>query len=260
MALIAENISFSYDKKLILDNINVSIKTGNLYGFLGKNGSGKTTLLKILNGLLVPNKGCVFLKHDDSSMNIHKSSRKIISKQVGFVPQEHRGVFPYPVLEMVVMGRNPHLSYFSRPKDEDYDISIQALKAIGIEYLLEKNFMEISGGEKQLVLIARVIAQGAKYLILDEPTSHLDFKNQYQIMKHVKEICKQLNVAAIMSMHDPNLAVSFADYILMLKDGKLMSEGPTKQIMNKNNLSSLYGFNVEVNHTNDGRCFILAET
>src|SRR5690554_888986 len=188
MALIAENISFAYDKKTILDQISVNIESGKFYGFLGRNGSGKTTLLKILNGLLVPREGRVWIQNNNEKINVHSSSRKIVSKEIGFVPQEHRGVFPYPVLEMVVMGRNPHLNYFSKPKDDDYEEAFQALKSIGIDHLASKHFTELSGGEKQLVLIARVIAQGAKYLILDEPTSHLDFKNQYQILRLVKKV------------------------------------------------------------------------
>lgn len=260
MALIAENISFAYDKRLILDGINIKVEPGNFYGFLGKNGSGKTTLLKILNGILVPKKGKVWIQDEDKNLDILSSSRKIISKEIGFVPQEHRGVFPYPVIEMVVMGRNPHLDFFSKPKDEDYEIAIDALKAIGIEYLTYKNFTELSGGEKQMVLVARVIAQGAKYLILDEPTSHLDFKNQYQILRLIKRVCKERNVAAILSMHDPNLTVNFADYILMLKDGQIMQEGYTKEVMTDELLSSLYEINVEVNYAKDGRYYILAET
>lgn len=262
MALIIDDVTFSYDKKAtepLLKNIKMSIKPGHLYGFLGRNGSGKTTLLKIINGLLKPQSGEIYIEKPGSQINIFKDSRRIIAKEIGYVPQDHRGVFPYPVLEMVVMGRNPHMSYLARPKEADYEIAIKALEAIGIQYLMDKNFMEISGGERQLVLIARVIAQGAKYLILDEPTSHLDFKNQYQILRHVKRICQEYNVAAIMSMHDPNLAISFSDYIYMLKEGKILTEGQTVEVMTEQNLSALYNFDISIYEATAERSFILAE-
>lgn len=263
MALIIDDITFSYHKKdshPLLRNINMEIQPGNLYGFLGRNGSGKTTLLKVVNGLLTPQQGRVYIEKNGGEIDVLHGSRREISKEIGFVPQDHKGAFPYPVIEMVVMGRNPHLDFFSRPKEEDYEIARNALESIGIMYLMDKDFTEISGGERQLVLIARVIAQGAKYLILDEPTSHLDFKNQYQILKHVKRICKENNVAAIMSMHDPNLAVSFADYIYMLKDGEILTKGSTSDIMTKDNLSALYNFDITIHQTKDNRPFILAET
>jgi iron complex transport system ATP-binding protein len=252
-----EHISFSYHNKLVIDDIDVTIQPGKIYGFLGRNGSGKTTMLKVLNGLLKPQKGSVTVETASKALNIYKHSKALIAKEIGFVPQESRGVFPYRVLEMVVMGRNPHLGYFERPKDEDYEVAMEALRLIGIDHLSEKNFMEISGGERQLVLIARVIAQGVKYLILDEPTSHLDFNNQHQIMKLVKKISKERNVAAIMAIHDPNLAITFADYILMLKNGKLMAEGTVEEVMTEDNLRTLYDMDINIKGLSDERLYVL---
>lgn len=240
----AKNMAFSYHSREILKDVSVLIEPGKVYGFLGRNGSGKTTMLKLLNGLLKPDKGEVLIEADGITLDIHRDSKAAIAKYLGFVPQENRGIFPYRVLEMVVMGRNPHLRYLERPKDDDYEIARDALATIGIEYLWNKNFMEISGGERQMVLMARVIAQGARYLILDEPTSHLDFKNQHQILQLVKRISNEHNVAAIMAMHDPNLALSVTDYILMLKDGEIMAEGRPHEVMTEENLQSLYDMGV----------------
>ncbi|OEF95904.1 ABC transporter ATP-binding protein [Desulfuribacillus alkaliarsenatis] len=255
--IVGTNITFSYQNHPILSGINVTIEPGKIYGFLGRNGSGKTTMLRVINGLLKPQHGDVKIHTDTKTLDVHKESRALIAKEIGFVPQEHRGVFPYRVLEMVVMGRNPHLGYFERPKDEDYQEAIKALQDIGIQHLWDKSFMEISGGERQMVLIARVIAQGAKYLILDEPTSHLDFKNQHQILQLVKNISRERQVAAIMAMHDPNLAVCFADHILMLKHGRLMAEGAVDHVMTEVNLKQLYDMNIDLSGLPCGRKYVL---
>lgn len=257
----ARDIVFAYNKRLkpVINGLDVTIEPGKVYGFLGRNGSGKTTMLKVLNGLHIPQEGVVTVdsSNEDREYNVHKDAKADIAREIGFVPQESRGVFPYQVLEMVVMGRNPHLSYLQRPSARDYEIAYEALKEIEIEYLWDKDFMEISGGERQLVLIARVIAQGARYLILDEPTSHLDFKNQYQIMELVKRVSLERNVATIMAIHDPNLAITFADYILMLKHGKLMAEGPTDEIMTEENLSDLYEMKITLKHVEGEKPFVL---
>lgn len=257
----ARDIVFAYQKGLepVIKGLDVTIEPGKVYGFLGRNGSGKTTMLKVLNGLHKPQEGLVTVDSTETGqeLNVHKDSKPAIAREIGFVPQDSRGVFPYQVLEMVVMGRNPHLSYLERPSDEDYEIAYQALKEIDVDYLWDKDFMEISGGERQLVLIARVIAQGARYLILDEPTSHLDFKNQYQIMELVKRVSIERKVATIMAIHDPNLAISFADYILMLKDGRLMAEGLTSDVMTEDNLSELYEMKISLKQIDGDRPYIL---
>jgi len=133
-----------------------------------------------------------------------------------FVPQEHNGVFPYTVLDMVVMGRNPYLNIFARPKRKDYIIAEEALDMIGMLHLREQCYMEISGGERQMVFLARAIAQEASYFVMDEPTSHLDFCNQHEIIKTLRRIVKEWGCGVITAIHDPNLTMVFADEVLMI--------------------------------------------
>ncbi len=252
MAIEAHELSFAFGRKLIIKNCSFRIERGKVYAILGRNGSGKTTLLRLLNGTLKPEQGTVLVE----SLDVRKSSSKTIARILGFVPQEHNGVFPYRVLDMVVMGRNPHLSLFARPGKKDYKIAEEALDMVGVWELKERSYMEISGGEKQMVFLARAIAQEASYFILDEPTSHLDFCNQRGIMTALRSIVKTNDCAAIIAMHDPNLTLDFADEVLMLKDGSLFKEGQGKEIMNAENLSYLYDMDIKIAKLEAGRQYI----
>lgn len=252
MAIEAFDLTFAFDKKIIIKDCSFRIEKGKVYSILGRNGSGKTTLLRLLNGILKPDRGRVLVEN----LDIRKSSSKTIARILGFVPQEHNGVFPYSVLDMVVMGRNPHLSTFARPGKNDYKIAEEALDMVGISGLKERSYMEISGGEKQMVFLARAIAQEARYFILDEPTSHLDFCNQRGIMTALRSIVKIRDCSAIIAMHDPNLTLDFADEVLMLKDGILFKEGQGQEIMTADNLSYLYDMDIKIGRLEAGRQFI----
>jgi len=247
-----EDVYFQYRLQKVIDGCSFKLEQGKIYCLLGKNGSGKSTIIKILNGIIKADKGTILMNGKD----INNLSKKEKASIIGYVPQNHSGFFNYSVLDMVVMGRNPHKDFFQQPKSEDYKIAEEALNMIEISYLKERFFNELSGGEKQLVLIARVIAQDTKFLLLDEPTSHLDFYYQHQVLKAIKRIVKEKNISVLMAMHDPNLTVLFGDYIYMLKEGKIQNEGTVDKIMNKETLSSLYGMNIVVDNISNKKKII----
>jgi len=142
--------------------------------------------------------------------------------------------------------RNPYLNFFARPKENDYLLAEEALDMLGIHHLRNKCYMEISGGERQMVFLARAITQEASYYIMDEPTSHLDFYNQHEIMKILRRIVKERGCGVIVAMHDPNLTMSFADKVLMIKKGRILKKGPADEVITAESLGDLYGMNLNI--------------
>lgn len=243
MTVEVNNIVFGYrEGHAVIDGCSFNLERRKIYCILGPNGSGKTTLLKVLNGTLKPRRGRVLVNGQD----IHRLSKRAAAQLMAFLPQEHHGVFPYSVLDMVVMGRNAHLSLLGRPQRKDYRLAEEALEVIGIGYLKDKCYMEISGGERQMVFLARAITQEASYFVMDEPTAHLDFNNQYKITRVLRQIVRERGCSLITAMHDPNLALSFADEILMLKKGRLLKAGPAVEIMTAENLARLYEMDLKI--------------
>ena len=155
-------------------------------------------------------------------------------------------MFSLYCVEMVVMGRNPYLSVFVEAAEKDYLIAEEALDMLGISYLRDQCYMEISGGERQMVFLARAIAQEAAYFIMDEPTSHLDFYNQHGIMNGLRRIVEERGCCVIIAMHDPNLTMAFSDEVLMIKQGQLLKEGLAKEVMTADNLGDLYDMNLKI--------------
>ena len=196
-----KDVSFSYEKDspIVFENINFSIEKGDVLCILGPNGTGKTTLIKTLNGLHKVNSGEILL----NGTNIKELSFNEIAKLVGYIPQGHVPSFPFNVFDVVLMGRSPYLSITSSPKERDREIAMNALETLGIEDLKDKPYTNLSGGERQLVFLARVLAQEPDLLILDEPTNHLDFGNQIKLLEIIEQLSK-LGLAVIMSSHYPD--------------------------------------------------------
>jgi iron complex transport system ATP-binding protein len=236
MSLCCLNISFCYDARKILDSISFEVKRGVLCVILGPNGSGKTTLLHCLNGILSPDKGRVIV----DGINILKLSQLEKARYVSMMPQEHTEIFPFNVLDLVVMGRTPFLKMYQTPQADDYRQALDVLTALNAAHLARRNFNQLSGGEKQITLLARALVQNAETLLLDEPTNHLDFKNQYLLLNHVKNICRKQGARVVATVHNPNLAIIFADQVIMLKRGRVLAQGPTLEVMTEENVSSLY--------------------
>lgn len=233
--------AFSYGGRPVWQNLNLSVKKGELLCLLGANGCGKTTLLNCIHGDLRLAKGQIRLK----GTPIHRMPSIRIARQIGVVFQEHATSFPYSVLDVVLMGRGPHLSMFESPSETDREIAVTCLKNMGILRLRDKKFTQISGGEKQLVLIARTLAQKPEVILMDEPTSSLDFKNQALVLGIIRKLTR-LGLTIIMTSHFPNHALLCADRVALMNHGTLVGIGDTHAVMTENNLQQTYEIDVKI--------------
>ena len=218
-----DHLYFSYAGKPILQGIHLQIEEGSFTVFLGPNGSGKTTLLKLIAGILEPTSGRITVYGEGlNEMPLRKRAR-----QVGYLAQQQQIIFPFLTEDVVLTGRAGGIRF--QPKTEDIDAAVQAMKDVGISHLLHKPFTELSGGEQQLVMIARVVAQNPKLLLLDEPTSHLDLHYQARVLRFIQEWkANGHTVAAV--LHDPNHALITADRIVLLKQGRIVGQGGPGEI------------------------------
>ena len=245
-----KNISFSYDKDspAVFENISFSIEKGDVLCVLGPNGTGKTTLIKCINGLHKVNEGEVYL----NGANIQNLSFRDISRTVGYIPQGHVPSFPFTVFDVVLMGRSPYVNITSSPKEKDREIAMNALETLGIEDLKDKPYTNLSGGERQLVFLARVLAQEPDLLILDEPTNHLDFGNQIKLLEIIEQLSK-LGLAVIMSSHYPDHAFLAASKVAIMKDKGFIDIGAPDDVLSEENLKKAYGIDVKLMELDDGR-------
>ncbi len=236
-----EQLLFAYGKEsTVLEEVSFGVERGEIFSILGPNGSGKTTLLKCLNGLLKTSSGSIRLK----DIEVTKLSPVEIARHMAYVPQVHRPVFSYTVLDVVLMGRNPYIGDFSVPSKEDIEVARSKLEILGISGLEDRYYTDLSGGEIQLVLLARALAQEPEVLLLDEPISHLDFRNQIHVMKVVRKLSEREGITVVMTMHDPNYSMIFSDRVMYLKSGRLLGIDNPREGINKKCLEKLY--NVEI--------------
>jgi iron complex transport system ATP-binding protein len=237
-AIIVNNLSFAYNGSHVLSEVNTDIETGKLTFILGKNGSGKSTFLRILAGLLPYQTGNVHILGNDNSKLSFAERAKII----GFLNQQHKAVFPFSVEEVVLTGRAGYINFI--PKENDKQVAYNALEKIGIIHLRNRIYTELSGGEQQLVMIARVLAQNPKVLLLDEPTSHLDFSNQSHLLALLKKLANEgLTIVAV--LHDPNLAFLYGDDFLFVKDKQVIRSASNIDAWNVDFLKTIYHGNIE---------------
>ncbi|MEM2849436.1 MAG: ABC transporter ATP-binding protein [Candidatus Bathyarchaeia archaeon] len=236
------DLYFSYPTgKDVVKGVSFKVESGDIFCILGPNGCGKTTLLKCLCGILKPTKGSIFLDGVEAT----SMSRAEYAKIVAYLPQEHRSFLPYRVLDFVVMGRAPHLNIFSTPSDKDYRIAEEALKEVGTYHLKDRLYVELSGGEKQLVLIARALAQQPKILLLDEPTSQLDLKNQAIVLKVLSRLAR-LGLIIIMTTHFPTHAFLHSSHVGLMMAGRFLVMGEPEQVITEENLKKAYDVDVKV--------------
>ncbi len=237
-----DNVAFAYDnKKDVFTGISLSIETGDLLCLLGPNGAGKTTLFKTLLGLLKPQLGQIYL----NERNISDWSRKKLAHFMGYVPQSHIPPFPYSVMDIVLMGRTAHLRNYASPNRQDKKIAQESLDTLGISHLRKANYAEISGGERQLALIARALTQQPQFLVLDEPTSNLDFGNQVKVLNCIKLLADQ-GLGVIMSSHFPDDAFQYATKVALLKDGQIQRRGRPEEVLTEENLRQIYNVDIKI--------------
>lgn len=236
-----KNISFSYDGEEIFSNISFSIDKGDVLCILGPNGTGKTTLIKCLNGLHEIDSGEISI----NGKNIKKLSFREISRHIGYIPQSHVPSFPFKVIDVVVMGRAPYLNLMDSPKKEDIEIATNSLKTLGIEYLKDKEYTNLSGGERQLVFLARILCQQPDILILDEPTSHLDFGNQIKLLEIIDKLAAS-GLSIIMSSHFPDHAFLSSNKVAIMKDKRFIDFGSPDEVVTEDNLKKAYSIDVKL--------------
>ncbi len=248
MALIdMRQLSFSYRHREVLSGIDLSVSEGSVLALLGPNGSGKTTLLKLMIGLLKPASGNVRLNGRD----IHAMPQRELARNLAYVPQVHREAFAYRVFDVVLMGRMPHKSFFSRYGKADHKIAAEALEKLGIEHLADRPYTEISGGERQLALIARAMAQGARVFVMDEPTNGLDYGNQVRLLERLKALSAD-GYTFVFSTHHPDHAMAVADRVVMMRKGVIAHDGVVAETVNQASLKDLYNVDVRMYPVEEG--------
>jgi iron complex transport system ATP-binding protein len=242
-----DNATFSYDgKRNIFENISFSVDKGDVFCILGPNGTGKSTLLRCLCGLYKLKAGSITVDGKD----IARMGPAKLAKKIGFIPQIHTPTFPYTVLEVVIMGRTPHLNMLASPSDKDYDIAEEAIKTIGIESIKDKPYTELSGGQMQMVLLARVLAQEPEILLLDEPTSHLDIGNQIHTIEIVRMLADK-GLSLIMTSHFPDHAFLSSNKVGIMKDGIFIQMGRADEVVTEENLKKAYGTEIRIVYIGD---------
>ncbi len=244
--LSCRNLGFSYQKKKILENICLNFYPGEFVALLGRNGAGKSTLLSCLSGLLTAEFDYLTIEEVDLST----AGRRAVARNLSYVPQEHENMFPFSVLDVVVMGRTVFLGSFGAPGSEDYQMAKNVLAELDISNLAKRVYNTLSGGEKQLVLLARALVQTRKIIFLDEPTNHLDYKNRYHMLAQLRGLSRNHGSCVVACLHDPNHALLFADRVILLQEGRVLVEGQTKEVLSSEAVSQLYGIaTLQDNHS-----------
>ncbi len=234
-------VAFGYGERTVFSDIDLDVFPGEVLSILGCNGCGKTTLLRCISGALALDRGSVRLGETD----IARMSARERARKIGFLFQQHTPSFPFPVLDVVSMGRAPHLGMFASPSAKDMVLAEQALERVGMHHLRDRPYTEVSGGERQLVLLARTLVQEPDVILLDEPTSHLDFRNQALSLRTIGALAAQ-GMTMIMTTHDPNHAFLFPGRVVLMKQGRFIGAGPASEVITDASLTATYGIDIAV--------------
>jgi iron complex transport system ATP-binding protein len=242
--LTADGVSFAYraGSPLVVDDVSMAVAHGAMVGILGPNGSGKTTLLKMLSGTLTPSTGRILF--DGRLLGSWK--RRDLARRIALVPQETHAPFDFTVLDIVLMGRFPHLGTFALEGPADLSIAKQALESTGTSAFEERPFATLSGGEKQRVVIASALAQSPELLLLDEPTASLDLGHQLDVQLLLATLNRERGVTMVLSTHDLNLAAALCRHLILLRDGRVIAQGATEEVLTPGAVRALYGVDADV--------------
>ena len=246
--LTADGVSFSYarprtdDAGFGLRHVSVTVARGSLTGLIGPNGCGKTTLLKLLSGVLRPEQGAVML----DGQPLTGRSRREVARRIAVVPQETHPAFDYSALEMVLMGRHPHLGAFQLEGPGDLGIARDAMLATGTAHLADRSYMTLSGGEKQRVVIASALAQAADVLLLDEPTASLDLGYQLDVASLLARLNRERGVTMVLATHDLNLAASLCDQLVLMRCGRVLAHGTPQDVLTPPLVQQLYDVDADI--------------
>ncbi|MDO4518137.1 MAG: ABC transporter ATP-binding protein [Bacillota bacterium] len=234
-------LTFAYSEAPVLNDINFEIGSGQLVAILGPNGAGKSTLFKCILGLIRKHKGQIFLEGKD----IKHLNRKEIARIAAYIPQSERPVFNYSVRDSILMGTTGMLSPLQSPGAEHIAIADEAIDYLGIGYMADRGINEISGGERQLALLARAMAQKAKILIMDEPTANLDYGNQQHVLKHIQKMAEQ-GYTILLSTHNPEHALQYATHVLAIKDHRVLAAGKAEETLTEELIKEIYGLEIKI--------------
>ncbi|ETW10828.1 iron compound ABC transporter ATP-binding protein [Roseivivax marinus] len=256
MRLAATDLLIGYGCERIGADLSLAFGPDEIVCLLGPNGCGKTTLFKTLLGLLPRLGGTLALDGQD----IANLSRQNIARAIAYVPQAHAPPFPFEVLEVVLMGRTARIGTFAQPSSRDRLISMDSLAALGIADLAGRDYARLSGGQRQLVLIARALAQEAPLIVMDEPTASLDFGNRLAVLDRIASLARKgSGRGVILSTHDPDQALALQARVLAMSAGRMIAEGPAADVLTPARLSEIYGVPLTVERTASGRRVCLPE-
>ena len=236
MSIEVKSLSYAYGKREILNDISLNAGEGELISIIGKNGVGKSTLIKCILRLLTNYKGEVLI----NGQSTKRLSVMELASLMAYIPQESSPVFNFSVEDMVLMGTCPTMGYLSSPAKYQRELALSALTKLGIENMKNRYFHQLSGGEKQLVIIAKALAQGTKILIMDEPTSNLDFGNQIMMLERSRALCNE-GYTVIQCTHNPEHSYMFSDKVIALKEGRIMAVGKPDEVLSCDVVSDIYG-------------------
>ncbi len=242
MRLEINNVVCGFGSRVVVDSFNAVINSGEILCLLGPNGVGKSTLFKTVLGFLKPLGGEILL----DGKSIHALSRKEFARVIGYVPQIHTPPFPFTVLDVVMMGRTAHIGTFSTPSRHDKEVAVNKLERLGAAFLIDRTYTEISGGERQMVLIARALAQEPAFLMLDEPTSNLDFGNQVRVLQCVKDLARDSGLGIIMTTHFPDHVFQTDGDVALMEWNNVFLTGNAEEIITAENMRDTYGIEIKV--------------
>ena len=243
-------VEFGYGSAPVLKDVCIELAESEMLGVVGPNGAGKSTLLRCIDRILKPQRGSILLDERE----IKEMSRMELARKMGYIPQSSAQVFPATVFDTVLMGRRPHIGW--RSNEKDMKKVLETLQMLNIKSFAMRDINELSGGQQQKVFIARALTQEPDVLLLDEPTSNLDIKHQLEVMDIIKNIVREKGIAAIMAIHDLNLASRYADRIVMMNGGEVFDAGDAAAVLTPENIKHVYDVEVEVpNHS--GRPYIV---
>jgi iron complex transport system ATP-binding protein len=239
-----ENITLDYGQRPVIRDISFRLRPGELLGLVGPNGCGKTSVIKSLSRILTPGSGRILLDGNELSA----IPRNTLARLIGVIPQNPSLPETFTVFEVVILGRNPHLGLLSAETARDMAIVWQAMERTGITQLAKRRIGELSGGEKQRVTIARVLAQQPQIILMDEPTANLDISQQMDILNLITGMCREKNTAGMIAIHDLNIAAQYCTSIIMLKNGQIYAEGVPCQVITAENVREVFGADTTIYH------------